>query len=241
VAELVREGVWLGLLESEPEADGEAPTDREALGLLDTVLLTLPDTVEAPVPVPDTVALWLGVWLALPVPEEVQLGLAPALRVPGADGLWLELWLLLLVGDPVAVPLPDAVPVGELLRLPVPVTVLLSELLLLPEALAVMLLEAELLGLAPTERELVGLTLIEELALRVEEGVGPAEPVPVLLGVPEEEALGVAGGVELPDRELLLDVEAEAPGDRLEVALALTVELELTVVEGVRAGVPVLL
>ena len=143
------------------------------------------------------------------------------------------------MGDPDAVPLPEAVPEEELVALPVPVEELLSELLLLPEELAVLLMEAELLGLAPTDSELVGLELTVELLLSVEEGVRAAVPVPELLGVPEEEALGVAGGVELPEREAVLLVEAEAPGDKLEVALALTVELELCVLEGVSAGVPV--
>ena len=86
-------------------------------------------------------------------------------------------------------------------------------------------------------RELRGLALTVELPLSEEEGVGAAVPVPELLGVPEHEALGVAGGVELPERETVLLVEAEAPGDKLEVALALTVELALSVLEGVGAGV----
>jgi hypothetical protein len=131
------------------------------------------------------------------------------------------------------------VPEAELVALPVPEGLLLSEPLLLLEALAVLLLEALLLGLAPRVRELLGLLLTVELELRVLEGVGPAVPVAELLGVPVAEALGVAGGVELPERELLLDVEALAPGDRLEVALLLTVELALTVLEGDSAGVPV--
>ena len=141
------------------------------------------------------------------------------------------------MGDPDAVPLPEAVPEEELVALPVLVGELLSEPLLLPEVLAVLLMEGELLGLAPTDSELVGLELTVELLLSVEEGVRAAVPVPELLGVPEEEALGVAGGVELPEREELLVVEAEAPSDKLEVALLLTVELALTVLEGVDAGV----
>jgi hypothetical protein len=239
VAELLAVGVWLGLAESEPVAEGEAPTERVALALLDTVLLALPLTVEAPVPEPDTVALWLGVWLGLLDPEEVILGLAPALSVPGADGLLEALRLLLLVGEPEAVPLPEAVPEEEPVALLVPVGELLSELLLLPVSLAVLLLEAELLGLAPTVRELVWLELTVELPLTVEEGVGPAVPVPELLEVPVAVGLPVAAGVELPEREEVLVVEAEAPGDRLEVALLLTVELALSVLEGVGAAVPV--
>jgi hypothetical protein len=57
VAELLGEGVWLGLEESEPEAEGEAPVDRVALELMDSELLMLPDTEGVTVPVPDTVAL----------------------------------------------------------------------------------------------------------------------------------------------------------------------------------------
>ena len=64
-------------------------------------------------------------------------------------------------------------------------------------------------------------------------------PVPLLLGVPVAEELPVAAGVELPEREAVLVVEALAPGDRLAVALPLTVELALRVLEGVSAGVPV--
>ncbi len=239
MAELLGVGVWLGDVESEPDAEGLAPVDRVALALMDTELLMLPVAEGVSVPVPLTVGLWLAVWLLLPVPDAEVLGLAPLLRVPGAEGLWLELRLLLPVGEAVAVPLPEAVPVEEPLALPVPVGELLSELLLLPELLAVLLLEALQLGLAPTVRELVGLLLTVELALRVEEGVGAAVPVPELLGVPVEEALGVAVGVELPEREEVLVVEAEAPGERLEVALALTDELALSVLEGVGTGVPV--
>ena len=94
-------------------------------------------------------------------------------------------------------------------------------------------------ALAPGDKEAEALALTVELPLSVEEGVGAAVPVPELLGVPEEEAVGVAGGVELPERETVLLVEAEAPGDNLEVALALTVELALSVLEGVGTGVPV--
>ena len=61
MAELLEEGVWLGLLESEPVAEGLAPVDREALALTDTVLLTLPEAEGVSVPVPVTVVLWLGV------------------------------------------------------------------------------------------------------------------------------------------------------------------------------------
>ena len=87
MAELVGEGVWLGLEESEPEAEGEAPGDSVALELMDSELLTLPDSEGVIVPVPETVVLWLGVWLELPVPDGEVLGLAPLLRVLAADGL----------------------------------------------------------------------------------------------------------------------------------------------------------
>jgi hypothetical protein len=175
----VGEGVWLGLVESEPDAEGEAPVDSEALELMDTVLLTLQEAEGVLLPVPETVGLWLGVWLPLPVPDEEVLGLAPLLRVPAAEGLWLALRLLLLLGELVAVPLPVGVP--ELLL--VPVGELLSLALLLPELLPEVLMEAELLGLAPLVREAVLLALMVELALTVVEGVGAALPVPELLPV----------------------------------------------------------
>jgi len=118
--------------------------------------------------------------LLLPVPLGVPLGLAPLLRVPGAEGLWLALRLTEEEGDTVPVPLPDGVP--EVLL--VAVGELLGVLLLLPEALVVPLLEALLLGLAPSEREAVALPLTVLEALRVLEGVAAALPVPELLPLP---------------------------------------------------------
>ena len=87
MAELLGEGVWLGLVESEPVAEGEAPTDRLALALLDSVLLPLGVAGGDTVPVPLPEVLWLGVWLELPVQLEEALGLAPLLRVLAAEGL----------------------------------------------------------------------------------------------------------------------------------------------------------
>ena len=51
------------------------------------MLLTLPEAEGVSVPEPVTVALWLGVWLLLPVPDGEALGLAPVLRVLAAEGL----------------------------------------------------------------------------------------------------------------------------------------------------------
>ena len=87
MAELLGVGLWLGLVESEPVAEGEAPTDRVALALLDSVLLPLGVAGGDTVPVPLPEVLWLGVWLELPVLLEVLLGLAPPLRVLAAEGL----------------------------------------------------------------------------------------------------------------------------------------------------------
>ena len=42
-------------------AEGEDPVDRVALELADTELLTLAEAEGVPVPVPELVALWLGV------------------------------------------------------------------------------------------------------------------------------------------------------------------------------------
>ncbi len=87
MAELLGVGLWLGLGESEPVAEGEAPRDSVALALLDSVLLLLGVAGGDTVPVPLPEVLWLGVALGLPVLLEVLLGLAPLLRVPGAEGL----------------------------------------------------------------------------------------------------------------------------------------------------------
>ncbi len=190
--------------------EGLAPLEREAEGGVLWLLLLLPEAEGVPVPVPLTVMLWLGVWLALPVPLEELLGLAPLLREAGAEGLWLELRLLLLLGDRVPVPLPVGVP--ELLL--VPVGELLALLLALELALPVPLLEAELLGLAPRVREAVLLALTVLLALRVEEGVGAAVPVPLLLPVCVGEGVCEAGGVALEERDMEGLTEALAPADR---------------------------
>ena len=64
-------------------------------------------------------------------------------------------------------------------------------------------------------------------------GVLAAVPVPELLGVAVCVGVGVRGGVELPERDTVLLAEALAPGDREAVALPLTVELLLSVLEGV--------
>ena len=69
------EGVALPLEESEPVTEGEAPLESVAVGLLLTEELTLGREEGLPLPVPLTVALWLGVWLLLPVAEAVPVGL----------------------------------------------------------------------------------------------------------------------------------------------------------------------
>jgi hypothetical protein len=165
------------------------------------------------------------------------LGLAPLLRVAGAEGLWLELLLLLLLGDPELVPLP----VGLHVLLPVPEGLLLSLPLLLPELLEERLTEAELLGLAPLVSEAVTLPLMVELLLRVEEGVACAVPVPLLLPVAVPEGLGVRGAVTLAEKELEPEVLGEAPVESEAEALALTVLQALLELEGVAAAVPLLL
>ncbi len=175
--------------------------------------------------------------MPLPVLLALLLGLAPVLRVAGAEALWLELWLLLLLGDPELVPLPVGLPV----LLPVPDGLLLSLLLGLPELLEERLTEAELLGLAPLVKEAVLLPLMVELPLRVEEGVDCAVPVPDLLPVAVPEGLGVRGAVTLADRDMEPDVLGEAPVESEAVALALTVLQALLELEGVAAGLLLLL
>jgi len=200
-------------------------------------------------PVPDTVALWLGVWLLLPVPVGVTLGLAPALRVEAAEGDWVALRLLLLEVEAVAVPEPDGVQVLDPVGLTVIVGELLVDPLLLLVMLAVPLLEAVLLGEAPEDREAVGLTELDKggvpLALTVLLPLWVAEAVPLpvelLLPVPLSVGVGdkVAGGVALPLRELLPLVEAEAPAVREAVGELDRVEEPERVEEGVGCAVPV--
>ena len=72
-------------------------------------------------------------------------------------------------------------------------------------------------------------------------GVLAPVPVPELLGVGVGVGVAVSGGVTLAEREFVLDEEALAPGDKLAVALELSVELELFVLEGVNRAVPELL
>ena len=61
MAEAVGEGLLLPLEESEPVTEGEAPLERVAVGLLLTEELALGREEGLPLPVPVTVALWLGV------------------------------------------------------------------------------------------------------------------------------------------------------------------------------------
>ncbi len=98
-----------------------------------------------------------------------------------------------------------------------------------------------LLGLAPLVTEPVALLLTVLLALWVLLGVLAPVPVPELLGVAVGVGVCVRGGVALPEREAALLAEALAPGDKLAVALPLTEELLLTVLEGVACAVPELL
>ena len=57
MAELEGVGLWLGVPESEPVAEGEAPGDRVALGLRDWLLLELGVPGGVLLPVPLAVAL----------------------------------------------------------------------------------------------------------------------------------------------------------------------------------------
>ena len=143
-------------------------------------LLQLGEVEGVCVDVPLRVADMDGETVLLPVPLGLVLGLAPALRVEGAEGDWEALRLLLGLGVAEAVPLPVALPVEE----PVPLPEALRVLLLLLEALPVPLLEALLLGEAPRVSEAVALPLTVLEALRVLEGVTAALPVPVPLLLP---------------------------------------------------------
>ena len=72
-------------------------------------------------------------------------------------------------------------------------------------------LEPLLLPLAPELKELVRLADTVLLPLRVEEGVGAAEPVPVSVELPVDVPLELWLGVPLLLSEVLPEVEAEAP------------------------------
>ena len=165
-------------------------------------------------PVPDTVALWLGVWLLLPVPVGVKLGLAPALRVEAAEGDWEALRLLLLEEDAVAVPEPDGVQVLDPVGLVEPVGVCVAEGEALPERETVLLA----LALTPLDR----IAVAEALTPGAREAA--ALPDWLLLGE------GVPGGVPVP----------LSPPDREAAALADTVLLVGPVGVGVPVPVPLL-
>ena len=158
--------------------------------------------------------------------------------MPGAEALLEALRLLLQVGEPEAVPLPEAVPVGDPVELPVPLPELLPVPLLLELSLPEALLEAVLLGLAPSVRDAVALELTVLLPLTVLEGVGAAVPVPEELGVGVGEGLGLTGGVLLPEKDMLLEALALAPAEREAVALLLSVLLRLLLGEPVMLPVP---
>jgi hypothetical protein len=86
--------------------------------------------------------------------------------------------------------------------------------------------------------EAVGEALSVELAESVEEGVGAGVPLPVLDGVEVSVGVGVAGGVTLPEWELLEVLLALAPCVSEAVGEALSVLLALRVEDGVGAAVP---
>ena len=152
-----------------PEFEGEAPLEREAVALEDTVLLALrvEEGVACAVPEPEPVALLVGLPEAVGVTEKDAdkevlpelLPLAPTDREAAALTDTVLLVVALELGVPDPVPLLLVVCEG----VPVP----LPELLPVPDALA------------PELREAVGELLKEALRLRVLEGVTVPEPLPL--------------------------------------------------------------
>jgi len=214
-----------------PEFEGEAPLEREAVALEETVLLALMEEegVACAVPEPEPVALLVGLFEDVAVTErdadkEVLpelLALAPTDREAAA----LTDTVLLVVALELGVP--DPVPLLLIVCEGVPVP--LPELLAVPDALA------------PGLRDEDGELLKEALRLRVLEGVDAPVPLPLPVGVPEGEAVPEEDAELLSVPLLLPLMDALAPGDSGGVLLALTVLLPLWVVEGVPLPVELLL
>jgi len=211
--------------------EAEAPLEREAVALEDTVLLALrvEEGVACAVPEPEPVALLVGLTEDVGVAER------------DADREVLPVLLLLAPMDREAAALTDTVLLVVALELGVPVPLLL----LLVDCVCVPVPDPELLAvpdaLAPGLREAVGELLKEALRLRVLEGVEAPVPLPLCVGVPEGEAVPEEEAELLSVPLLLPLLDALAPGDSGGVPLALTVLLPLWVVEGVPLAVGLLL
>ena len=177
--------------------EGEAPTEREAVGEALTVLLeeSVDEGVGAAVPVPETVGVGdrvaLGVGCGVPLLDcellPVMEGEAPTERDAVGEALTVLLAESVEEGVGAAVPVPDTVGVGDRVALGVGCGVPLLDCELLPVA------EGE----APTEREAVGEALVVPLAESVEEGVGAGVPVPLVVELPVEVPEGVTDAVAL--------------------------------------------
>ena len=105
------------------------------------------------------------------------------------------------------------------------------------ETLLLWLTLAVLEGDAPAGSEAVGEGEIVELALRVEEGEGAGVLLLLPVGVPDAVAEGEGGGVALPERDTLGVLEGLAPLVSEADWEDDTVELALSVLLGVDAGV----
>ena len=196
-----------------------------------SVVLGVGAGVEELVPGGDPVGVCVGVGAAVALPDCEALPVALALAPVESE----------LVGEAVAVEdaesVVDEVGKGDCVALdvgdPVPLVDTVCD--------GVALLDKDVLpvfdGDAPAVSDAVGEALSVELAEMVEEGVGPAVPLLLPVGVPEEVAEGVDAGVMLPERDTLGEVEELAPLDSDAVGEEDSVLLSESVEEGVGAGV----
>ena len=246
VAELEAVGEGVLLMEMLPVRDAVTPRDCEVVGdtlTVELVLRVLLDDMEM-LGVGDEVPVVEGVPVLEAVPEAVPLGVplllkealpvlegeAPSETGGVGDTLTVELVDREGLGVAAGVPVPEGVSVPD----GVAEGVVESEPLLLCE------MEPVLEALAPLVRdgvaEMLTVVLADTVELGVMDGVGVAEGV----GVPDVVDVGVGAGVELPLKELLLELEGWAPSVSEAVGDTLTVVLPLCVVLGVPLGVTAL-
>ncbi len=241
VSELVEEGLAAELLDQDAlgEVEADAPVERVGVGEVDMVgvaegvVLGVEEAVPVPEDVGEPVGEELGVGGGVLLLESELLplleGVAPLVSEAVGEAEAVELGEVVVEGvkDPVPVHVLVGVPVGE------GVSVVGGVAALDKEVLAVLLAEA------PAEREAVDEADTVVLQERVVEGVKDPVPVPLTVGEPVGEELGVGGGVPLLESELLPLLEGVAPLVSEAVGEADSVELADMVVEGVIGLVPV--
>ena len=224
--------LWLtlGVLEGLEPAVSEAVREALSVELAESVVLGVGAGVPELVPVEVPEAVGEGVGTAVALPDSDVLPVFDCEAPKDSDA----------VGEALSVELEELVEEG------VDSAVLLLLLVGVPDDEAegveagVTLLVRDSLGvldeLAPAERDAVGVALSVELADRVDEGVGAAVLLLLPVGVPDVVADGVEGGVTLPERDTLGEVEGLEPAVSDAVALLDTVLLPLRVLLAVPLG-----